>query len=177
MVAGYSQVPTQSAQQQDVLKNLLSMFGSGGLGSQGANQGLQYLLNLISGSPESYQALEAPALRQFQEEVLPGISERLTAMGVGGGRSGGASKVFGQAGERLTENLAAQRAQMQGSAVQQLLSTFLGGSGLGLQQQPFAYLQKPQGFLNALAGGLGQGTGMIAGGGISALLNQLFGTG
>ena len=158
---GYTQVPALSGQQSNALNQLLSLLM--GQGAEGVGASLQNLLGLISGSPESFEAFERPALRQFEEQIVPGLQERITALGGGGGRSSGGAQILAQAGERLEEGLAGQRAQLQQSAIQQLLSTYLGGLGLGLGTSPFAYLQNPAGFGTSLGQGLGQGLGMIPG--------------
>lgn len=164
MVQGYSKIPALSGGQGDLLNQLLSMLS--GTGAQGFEQGLQSLMGLLSGSPESFQAFEDPLKRQFQEETLPSLQERLTGLGAGGGRSSGAAQILGQAGEKFSEGLASQRANLQQNAIQQLLATFLGGSQLGLGTSTFDYLQKPQGFGSSFGGGLGQ----TIGSGIGSLL-------
>ena len=157
--SGYTQVPTKTGGQQNFLQQLLQMLG--GTGAQGFEQGLQSLMGMLSGSDESFAAFEDPLKRQFQEEVIPSLQERLTGMGAGGGRSSGSAQILGQAGAKFEEGLGAQRAQLQQNAIQQLLKTFLGGSQIGLGTESFAYKQKPPSFMTSMAGGLGQGLGML----------------
>ena len=97
-------LPTMSGSQENFFNQFLSMIG--GQGGQGFEQAMQHLQGLLSGSPESYQAFEAPIKRQFAEQTLPQLQERLTGMGAGGGRSSGAAQVLGQAGNQLSEQLA-----------------------------------------------------------------------
>src|SRR3990172_839373 len=59
--------PQQQGYQNQILQGL-----SGALPS-----GFQYLQNILSGSPESQQAMAAPYLRHFQESTIPGIAERI----------------------------------------------------------------------------------------------------
>ncbi len=167
-VPGYSQVPTQTRGQQNLLAQLIEMLQ--GTGAQGFEQGLQSLLGLVTGSPESFEAFEAPLLRQFEEETLPQITERLTAQGAGGGRSSAAPQILGRAGERLTENLAAQRAQLQQSAIQRLIDTYLRGTQGAFGVQPFAYQQQAPGFGTSVGSGVGLGVGSA----LSQLLRRLF---
>lgn len=160
------QLPTMTPEQQNLLNSLLGQLG-GPLSS-----GIQNLQNILSGSPEAFSAYERPAMRQFQEEIIPGISERFA--GAGAGSSGGFQQTLGRAGERLAESLAAQRAGLQSQALSQLQNLL----GLGTQSQ-FQYSQIPgsTGFLGALAPGLGAGLGMGLGGGIPSLFGKLFGGG
>ena len=159
MVQGYKQIPTMSGGQSQLPQQLISLLS--GTGAQGAEQGLQSLLGMIQGTPESFQSFEAPAFRQFEEEILPSIAERLTARGAGGGRSSAAPQLFGQAGERLAENLAGQRGQLQQNAIQQLLGTYFGGSQQALSQQPFGYLQQSPSFGSSFGRGLGASLGSL----------------
>lgn len=166
------QLPTQSPQQQQFFNQFLSNIGGGG---EGFNQSMQYLMDLLSGSPEAFSAFEAPYLSQFKEQTLPAISERLTGMGGGARGSSGASQTFAQAGTGLQEKLAALRASLQGQAANQLMSSYFQGAGLGLGTHPFGYQYEPgdPGFLRGLTPGIGGGIGE----GIGDLLRRLFGGG
>ena len=155
--AGYSTYSPLTGGQQGGLQQLLSMIG--GTGAQGFEQALQSLMGMLSGSPESFEAFEAPIMRQFEEQTLPQLQERLTAFGGGGGRSSGAAQALGQAGAGLQENLAAQRAGLQQNAIQQLLSTYLQGSSLGLGTPAQGFAQKPPGFGAAFGQGFGSALG------------------
>ena len=152
MPQGYSKVPALTGGQSGLLEQLISMLS--GTGAQGFEQGLQSLMGMLSGSDESFEAFEAPLKRQFQEEVIPQLTERLTGLGAGGGRSSGAGQILGQAGQRFEEGLAGQRAQLQQNAIQQLLSTFLGGSQQALGTKAFGFAQKPQGGFGSQFGGI-----------------------
>jgi len=168
-------LPTMTGGQEDFFNKFLSMMG--GQGGQGFEQAMQHLQGLLSGSPESYQAFEAPIKRQFAEQTLPQLQERLTGMGAGGGRSSGAAQVLGQAGTQLSEQLAAMRGGLQQNAIQQLLSTFMQGSQQALGAKPFGYeyQQGSPGLLGYAGGGIGQGIGGGLGGGIGDLIRSLFG--
>ncbi len=158
---GYSSYSPLTGGQQGGLQQLLSMLG--GSGAQGFEQALQSLMGMLSGSDESFEAFEAPIMRQFQEQTLPQLQERLTAFGGGGGRSSGGAQALGAAGAGLQENLASQRAGLQQNAIQQLLSTFLQGSQIGLGTQAKGFAQKPPGFGASFGQGLGQGVGSLFG--------------
>ena len=115
----YRQLPTKTGGQMDFLSQLLESL-MGGAGGQGQEAGLQHLMGLLSGSPESFAAIEAPARRGFQQQTIPDILERFS--GKGAGASSGLQQTLGAAGTELETGLAGQRAGMQQSAVQQGLS-------------------------------------------------------
>lgn len=155
-------MPTLAPEQQQLFSQLL-----GGL--QGPMQsGLSNLGQLLSGDTEAY---EAPAMRQFQEQIVPGIAERFTGMGAGAQGSSAFGQQLGQAGAGLAENLAMQRAGLQQQGLSQLSGLF------GQAMQPtFQWQQMPgtQGFLNPLLQGIGGGLGQGAGfGGIGWLAKKL----
>jgi hypothetical protein len=164
------QLPTMTREQQQGLTQLLQQIFGGG--AAGFGESTDYLRGLLSGDPEAMRAFEAPHLRQFQEQTLPALTERLTGLGAGGGRASGAAQALSQAGQSLQEKLASLRADLQGQAAQQLMSTYLQGAGLGLGVRPFGYQYEPgrEGLFGSLAGGLGQGFG----GGLAGLLAGLF---
>ena len=112
-------------------------------------QGSSYLSNLLSGSPESTAAFEAPIKREFNEQIMPGIAEQFA--GVGGLRSSGFQQQATQAGAGLAERLQALRSalQMQGAGealgyAQAPAQQAYGYGSLGLGTQPFGYQNFPQ---------------------------------
>ena len=138
--------------------------------NQGYQQGQGFLSSLFN-DQDFFNRFEAPAFRQFNEEIAPGIANRFASMGSGGSLgSTGFRNQIAREGGNLATNLAAQRGNMQQQAVPQLL---------GYSQQPFSNLmslyqqalqptqnvyQPPsQGFFGpiagALAGGAAQGLG------------------
>jgi hypothetical protein len=151
------QLPLYSQGQNDFLSKFLEMFGQGGAGG-GFGDAMEHLRGLLSGSPESFAAFEAPLQRQFAEKTIPQLQERLTAAGAGGGRSSGAAQVLGGAATDFNERLAGQRAGLQQNAIQQLLSTFLQGSQIGLGARPFEnmYIPGQKGMFQQGAETLGQ---------------------
>ncbi len=160
--AGYSQVSAQTPEQGNFLQQLLSMLS--GQGAEGFQQAIQQLMQMAQGSPESFEAFEAPAIRQFEEQIIPGLQERITAQGGGGGRSGAQARLLGGAGEKFAEGLASQRAGLQQNAIQQLLSTYLQGGNLGLGTQAFGFQQDPKSMLGRFGQAAGgAATGALAG--------------
>ena len=161
-------LPTLTPEQQQLLGSLI-----GGLGGP-MQTGLSNLQRLLMGEAEAF---EAPAMRQFREQIIPGIAERFTGgfPGIPGAASAQRSSAFqqalGQAGASLAERLAMQRAGLQERGLSQLQSL------LGLGMAPaFQYQAIPgvPGGLSQLLGGLGGGLGMGAGGWLSS---RLFGLG
>lgn len=163
------QVPTMSGGQQDFLSQLLSGIGAP------MQMGMQNLSQLLSGSPEAIQAFQAPAMRQFNEQIVPGIAERFSGMGSGSLGSSAFGQQMGAAGAGLSENLAQMRSILQQNALSQLM----GFGQMGLGTKPFENVYRPatQGFIGGMAPGIGTalGMGMTGGmggmGGLSSLLN------
>lgn len=178
---GYSSFSTMAPQQQQLFQQLLSgMFGGGQNPLFGAGQ--NYLQQLLGGGPEATAAFEAPYLRQFQEQTVPGLAERFAGLGSGAQSSSAFQQALGQAGAGLSENLASLRSGLQMQALPQALQysqqpfnqarSLLDVSSLG-----FAPKQTPwwQSLLAGLGGGVGQGIGMGATGGIGSIFGKLFG--
>ena len=136
--------------------------------------GSNYLQNLYSQSPDAFERFKAPYMRQFQQEVIPGIASRFAGMGTGGGlSSSGFQQALARAGEGLSTNLASQLEGMKMNLLPQLMGFAqspmnqyqnLFASLMGIS--PFENIFRPatQGFLQqALSSGLqglGMGTGM-----------------
>lgn len=145
--------------QQNFQDMILKLFSGQG-GQMGG--GLGFLQNLLSGSPESTKAFEAPLTREFNEQTVPGLAERFSGMGGGAQRSSAFGQALSSAGAGLTENIGKVRGGMQMQGLQQLMQL------LGPAMQPsFAYNEKQQrspwadilgGFGSGIAGGAGQMT-------------------
>lgn len=156
------QLPTMTPEQQQLLSQLLQGLG----GPMG--MGLENIMGILSGDPEALEAFQAPAMRQFEEQIVPGIAERFTGMGGGAQQSSAFQQALGGAGASLAERLSAQKAGLQSGAMGQLSQLL----GLGMGAKPFGYQYTPgsQGFFGAMAPGMGGGIGM----GLSSLLGGLF---
>lgn len=119
------------------------------------------LAQMAQGSPEQFQQMEAPAMRQFKEQLMPRLAEQQTAMG--GGRSSGFLNRMQNATSNFAQDLQAQRMGFQQNALAQLL-----GLGENLMNTPTQqpYFQKRRGtqFLE----GLGNFAGKIPQLGMSA---------
>ena len=152
------QLTQQTPEQQQLMKMLSGALG-GATGS-----GMEWLQQILSGDPEAMAKFEAPMMRQFEQQTVPGIAERFAGAGSGGAMSSSAmNQSMGQAGRELQENLAAMRGGLQQNALTQLQ----GLLGIGFQPT-FENLYTPgtQGFLGGAAQGFAQGAGQAAGAGI-----------
>lgn len=129
---------------QQLLQSLISQL-SGPLSS-----GLGNLDQLLSGRPEAFEAFKRPAMREFQEEIIPQLAEGFG--GLGATSSSGAQQTFARAGERLEEKLAAQRAGLQSQGLNQLIQLLSQGFP---QSQRQVIRPETQGFLGTLAQGAG----------------------
>jgi hypothetical protein len=148
-------------------------------------QGNSFLQNLLAGGPEATQAFQAPYLRQFQQQVIPSILERL------GGREGGnafgssgLNQTLAQAGTDLQERLAALHSGLQMQALPQALgyaqqpySNLL--NGLGISQFENTFLPGQQGFGGSLMElapyAMMSGKGMFGRSGLGGFYNQMSG--
>jgi len=105
--------PQQEALQQQLISQLMGTTG----------QGMDWLKQLLSGDESAFADFEAPMKRQFEREVIPGISERFAGMGSGGAQDSSAfHQSLGSAGRDLTTNLASLRSGLKMNALQQLQS-------------------------------------------------------
>lgn len=124
------QFPTMGKNQQALQDQIIKLIGpqlSQLLNPSAAVSGGQkFLEDLYKPGSEGQKSFEAPYLRQFNEEIIPGISERFA--GLGGLNSSGFQQSLGQAGAGLSEKLASLRT-----------GTQLQGLGAAQQygQQPF----------------------------------------
>ena len=75
----FKKLPTMSHGQKDYLKQILGQLGGQGIDLNESplfKSGESYLQNLMSESPEAYENFKAPMMREFNEEIIPNISER-----------------------------------------------------------------------------------------------------
>lgn len=123
-----------------------------------------YLSRLASGDQSQFEEMEAPAFRQFNEQI-GNLSSRFSGMGLGARRSSGFQNTSTTAASNFAQDLASRRQQLQ----QQAINDLMGLSSTLLGQRPYerAIVQKPMSGLKqagiGLAGGLGQGLGTAGG--------------
>lgn len=128
---------------------------SGLQGGQSNIPGMEYLQQLMSNDPAAFEAYEQPMMRQFNQEIVPGIAERFSGMGMGSRNSGAFQQQVAGAAGRLSENLGAQRAGLRQGAMQQLMGMY----GQAMQPQFQSIAQPQYGMIPGLLGGMGQGAG------------------
>lgn len=151
---------------------ILDMLGGGA--QQQLPEVFQFLSQILGQSPEALQAFERPAMRQFEQQVLPSIAERFTGQfGAGSQRSSGFGQQLGQAGAGLTENLAAQRAGLSMGAIEQLKSLLAPALG---QRTDTVFRPAQGGALPGLLSLAGQAGGAYLGGPGGASMGGQFGT-
>lgn len=141
--ATVEQAPRFTGPQRSALNQLL------GQTSQALPQGIDFLQQLLSPGSESLEAFQAPALRQFQEQIMPQLAERFA--GLGALSSSGFRNAALQEGSSLAERLSAQRGGLGLQGMSQLMSLLQ----MGLTPQ-FQNVQAPgtRGALGGLLGGL-----------------------
>ncbi len=140
------QLPTGTQAQtqfggKDLIGLLQQMMSQGG----GFNQANQYDQSLLQGGfgnqGGAYDQFSQPYLQQFEEQILPMISERFA--GHGALSSSGFGQALGGAGAGLQSQLAQLFSQLQGQASGRQQNQFGNLSSLGLGYSPFAYHEKP----------------------------------
>jgi hypothetical protein len=110
----------------DILQAIKGMGGAGGANIntnpqyQQGNEWLQSLFN----DEGFFKNFEAPAMRQFNEEIVPGVANRFASMGSGGALgSTGFRNQLAREGSNLETNLAAMRGGMQQNAIPQMFNS------------------------------------------------------
>ncbi len=112
---------TYSQSQQDLLDNSISNGPQDLNKNAGYNQGMDWLMGMFN-DPEFFNNFEAPLQRQFEEETIPGLTNRFAAMGSGGSLgSTGFRNQMGREASRLQESIASLRGGMQQQGVNQLM--------------------------------------------------------
>jgi hypothetical protein len=149
-ISGYrvKQIPTMGPQQKGLYDELYGSIRPA-LGPA-ANQ----LSQIASGSPEAFQQLEAPAFRQFREQLLPQLAQQQTTRH-GRGRSSGYLNRLEGATSNFAQDLQAQRMGLQQNAMSQLFG--MGQNLMNTQtQQPFLQQKTSSRLLEALGGLFGR---------------------
>lgn len=134
-----------------------------GRGAQGAfGTAADYYRDLLSNENPDLEAFTAPELRQFREQIIPGLAEQFAGMGSGGLNSSGFRNAAVGAGTDLAERLGAIRARLRESGAQGLMG--IGNRAL----TPYTDWQTTQpgteGFLSSLAPAVGTAAGAFLGG-------------
>lgn len=145
--------------QQPLYQQLLG--ASQGPGAEGAfGQSADYYRDLLSNDSQTNQMLGAPEMRQFNEQIIPGLAEQFAGMGSGGLSSSGFRNAAVGAGADLAERLGSIRAQLRSQGAAGLQG--IGQAGLGDFTNNI-HRPATSGLLGGLAQGAGQGLGQAAG--------------
>jgi len=120
--------------------------GAGGVFGESSD----YWRDILSNNPELLQQFIAPEMRQFNEQIIPGLSEQFAGMGAGGLSSSGFRNAATAAGTDLSERLGAIRANLKNSAAQGLFG--LGQQALGNYSQDVMTEPGTEGFLTKALG-------------------------
>jgi len=162
--------PEQQALHNQILSQAMGMGQQGG-GYQNANN---YYNQFLGGNQqEAYNQFASPYLQQFEEQILPMISERFA--GAGALSSSGFGQALGGAGAGLQAQLAQLFSSLQGQAAQQQYGQYNQLTQTGLNNEQFAYKRKPGSagfgapFLAGLSGEIGKASGDAIGKGIADL--------
>lgn len=126
---------TQQTGINDILNAIKGMKGN----AQDVTQSPQFqqgneFLNRLFNDQSFFENIEAPALRQFNEQIAPDIANRFASMGSGGSMGSTAFRnQINREGANLAQNLSAQRTGMQQAALPQTYAA---------AQQPFSNLMQ-----------------------------------
>lgn len=170
-----TQTKPQMKFQNSILNQLMKMQRPGG----GYNESIGLLQDYLDPDSELYQNYEAPYLRQFNEQTIPGLAERFAGFGANSGAlsSSGFGQALGAAGAGLQENLAGLKSNMQRQSIRDLLGQYnqLASYGLGNNQFQNVYQPGSTGLLGGILGGVGQAAGAAFGGPAGAGFGQYAG--
>lgn len=156
-----SQTSKLGPEQQGLYQQLLA--ASKGPGAGGAfGEASDYYRSLLGDNNSTFNAMAAPEMRRFNEDIIPGLSSQFAGMHGGLGSSDFRNAAV-SAGTDLSERLGAMRAQLRQQGAAGLMG--LGQQGLG-QFNENVYQPRTPGFLESLAPGLGAGLGMVGGQGL-----------
>jgi len=143
--------PEQEGSYQN-LQNAAQGRGAGGAFGTTAD----YYRDLMSNDSADYQAFSNPMLRQYNEDIIPGLSEQFARMGSGGLSSSGFRNAQVQGATDLSERLGALRAQLRQQGAQGLQN--IGTQSLGNFSQNMETQAGSSGILAPALGALGTAT-------------------
>ncbi len=121
-----------------------------------------YYRDLLSNDPQALQDYINPALRQYNEEIVPGLSEQFAGMGAGGLSSSGFRNAQIQGATDLSERIGQIRANLRQAGAQGLQQ--IGQTGLQNYSQNMVTEQGSPGFASQVAPAIGTAAGYMIGG-------------
>ena len=135
-------------------------------------QGQAFLTEMLDPSSAAFARYEAPYLRDFRENIVPGLADRFSQYGAQD--SSAFKQSLGQGGERLSENLAALRTQGMMNASGQALNYAQAPAQMqqglvntALSAEPYGYQVIPpkqsatSGIASGIASGLSRGAATL----------------
>lgn len=162
-----------SGEQSQFLNQLLGQISPEQFQLQGNplyQSGQSYLNRLLSNDPEIMKSFEQPALRQYNEQIVPALAERFT--GIGAQNSSSFQNALAQSGKDLALDLQGLRSGLQFQALPQAfqyasapseLGLQLGRLGLGTQAVQNYFQEGQPGFVQQILAALGGGVAKRAG--------------
>lgn len=167
-----NQVSTLRPDQEPLSQQLVQagqQQGAGGAFGTAAD----YYRDLLSDNPADLQSFSAPALRQYNQDIVPGLSEQFAGMGSGGLSSSGFRNAQIQGATDLAERLGQIRANLRQAGAAGLQN--IGQLGLQSFQQNY---EQPgtEGFLSSVAPAVGTAIGTAVGGPAGGALGNLAGS-
>ncbi len=145
-------------EQEPLLQNAINAGLQPGVGGA-FGQSADYYRDLLGNNDQDYQRFAAPQMRQYNEEIVPGLAEQFAGMGAGGLSSSGFRNAALNSGVDLSERLGALRAQLRQSGAQGLAN--IGQMGLGQFGENVRNTPQP-GFWQNAAEGIGQALPSVA---------------
>lgn len=148
-------------------ENILDQILAGLMGQGGPFAGMFGEFDPTATTNMFEQGVAAPAMRNFQQRVIPSIMQSFADQGA----SSGLSNSLATAGRDMEENLNSQLAQYLWQAQMQHQQNRMQGLGLGLGTKAFTpYVQEGYsgivpGFFSEFGKGMGYGMGKTFGGG------------
>ncbi len=161
--------------EQEGLYNQLIGAGNGSGAGGAFGTAADYYRNLLSDDSADYNAFAAPMLNQYNQDIVPGLSEQFAGMGSGGLSSSGFRNAQIQGATDLAERLGSIRANLRQSGAQGLQN--IGGMGLQNYSQNMVTQQGSPGFLSSVAPAIGAGIGMAVGGPAGGAIGSGLGNG
>lgn len=165
-------VSTLRPEQEDLYQQLVNAGlnpGAGGAFGESAD----YYRDLLSDDSQTYNQFAAPEMRQFNEEIIPGLSEQFAGMGYGGLDSSGFRNAAVNAGMSLSERLGAIRAGLRQQGAAGLAG--IGQQGLQNYSQNMTTQPGSEGLLSQLAPAVGTAAGAFLGGPTGASAGNMAG--
>jgi len=155
----YKELSTLTGAQQPLQQQLINAGMGQGAGGAFGNAADYYYGNL-GNTPEDYDRFAAPELRNFNENIVPGLAEQFAGMGSGGLSSSGFRNSLGGAAADLSERLGAMKSQLRSDAASRLIG--LGGMGLNPVKENIYESGQP-GFLDQALPAAGNAAAMYFG--------------